>query len=299
MRDTRRIEEHENLGTLVPASNVMYVEIEDYIATHPKRQEASELADPEFGWLAPVDAKQCACFDLPADTTAVVEWNDGGEPDAVTELRALKKRDHERIVNESTSTLVERILAHYDHHAPDDHPAHGLYAEWRRRQQKDAVPTPDATTEERRSTVLRHYNNASDTLDTMEQAFIRGNRNNVVTLALEAMEHAGRAVLAATGTGDEEDVGTDTPEGDDVAERLKKRSRQNGLCIRYAEEIEKGRKSARRARHADRNETSRETSVDTRNAARMYVSHTYELVRPWERSSRVRGIPYSPQDNDR
>ena len=78
MHNQGQTEVHQDLGTLIDAGNVMYPEISDYIRTHPERQEVSELADPEFGWIAPLDDAARKLLQLPESATAVVEWNDRG-----------------------------------------------------------------------------------------------------------------------------------------------------------------------------------------------------------------------------
>ena len=134
MRNHAQTEVHQDLGTLIDVGNVMYPEIGDYIRKHPERQEVSELADPEFRWIAPLDDAVRKLLQLPESATAVVEWNDGAEDDPQSEIRALDAAEHVTIVSQATSTLVEQVLAHYDAHPGDDgHPAFGLYAEWQRR----------------------------------------------------------------------------------------------------------------------------------------------------------------------
>ena len=134
MRNRGQPNVHQNLGTEIDVSNVTYSDINDYIRTHPEREEVSELADPEFGWIAPIDDSAREVLIVPKEATALVEWNDGAEDDPRSEIRALGPVEHATIVNQSTSTLVARILDHYDAHPEDDrHPAYALYAEWRRR----------------------------------------------------------------------------------------------------------------------------------------------------------------------
>ena len=139
MRNLEQTEVHQDLGTRIDAGNAMRPQISEYIRKHPEREEVSEPADPEFGWIAPVDDAARERLRLPASTAAVVEWNDAADCEPRVELRALTAADHASIVGQSTSTLVERVLAHYDAHPDDDgHPAFALYAEWRRRKARAA-----------------------------------------------------------------------------------------------------------------------------------------------------------------
>ena len=139
MRNLEQTEVHQDLGTRIDAGNAMRPQISEYIRKHPEREEVSEQADPEFGWIAPVDHAARERLRLPASTAAVVEWNDAADCEPRVELRALTAAEHASIVGQSTSTLVERVLAHYDAHPGDDgHPAFALYAEWQRRKARAA-----------------------------------------------------------------------------------------------------------------------------------------------------------------
>ena len=139
MRNLEQTEVHQDLGTRIEAGNAMRPQISEYIRKHPEREEVSEPADPEFGWIAPVDDAARERLRLPASTAAVVEWNDAADCEPRVELRALTAAEHDSIVGQATSTLVERVLAHYDAHPGDDgHPAFALYAEWRHRKDRAA-----------------------------------------------------------------------------------------------------------------------------------------------------------------
>ena len=139
MRNEGQTEVHQDLGTLIDIGNVMYPEANDYIRTHPEREEVSELAEPEFGWIAPLDETTRELLELPKSAAALVEWNNGADEDPETEIRWLNAAERVTITSRSTSTLVEQVLAHYDAHPGDDgHPAFGLYAEWQRRKTRAA-----------------------------------------------------------------------------------------------------------------------------------------------------------------
>ena len=126
MRNLEQTEVHQDLGTRIEAGNAMRPQISEYIQKHPEREEVSEPADPEFGWIAPVDDAARERLRLPASTAAVVEWNDAADCEPRVELRTLTAADHASIVGQATSTLV------------DGHPAFALYAEWQRRKARAA-----------------------------------------------------------------------------------------------------------------------------------------------------------------
>ena len=137
MRNQGQPNVHQDLGTAIEVSNVTYAEINDYIRTHPEREEVSELAEPEFGWIAPIDDSAREVLLVPEEATALVEWNDGADNDPRSEIRALGPIEHATIINQTTSSLIAQILQHYDAHPEDDgHPAYALYAEWRRRAER-------------------------------------------------------------------------------------------------------------------------------------------------------------------
>lgn len=127
------------IGTLIDSGNVMRPEISDYIRKHPERLEISELGDPVVGWVAPIDAGEPERLGLPEATISLVEWDCTADEEAQLEIRALNAAGHARVVEQATSTLIDRVMAHYDEHPTDDgHPAYALYKESKRRQTRAA-----------------------------------------------------------------------------------------------------------------------------------------------------------------
>ena len=134
MRNYAQTSSWWNLGTRIESTHVMYAEISDYIRTHPERQEVSELGDPESGWLSPVDDRTRDHLALPETATALIEWNrDAEDGGAELEIRALDHGEQKTTADQATSTLIDRVLEHYDRHPNDGHPAYGLWAEYQRR----------------------------------------------------------------------------------------------------------------------------------------------------------------------
>lgn len=114
-----------------------YPDIREYIQKHPERKVLNELGNPEVGWLAAIGEDAREILDVPDTATALVEWDDGDADDPTIEIRALENAEHATILNETTSTLVERVITHYEAHPQDDgHPAYQLYTEWQRRRAK-------------------------------------------------------------------------------------------------------------------------------------------------------------------
>lgn len=146
MRNLDQTEVQQDLGMRIEAGNILRQVISEYIRRHPGREDVSELGDPEFGWIAPLDEAARERLGLPESAEAVVEWNDAADCEPEVELRALTAAEHGSIVSRATSTLVERVLAHYDTHADDGHPAFALYAEWQRRKARAAELAAAGTT---------------------------------------------------------------------------------------------------------------------------------------------------------
>lgn len=129
----------QEIGTEIDAGNVMRAEMSDYIRKHPERVEISELGDPVVGWVAPIDPVGRERLGLPEATIALVEWDCTADEEAHPEIRALDAADHARVVDRATSTLLDRVMAHYEKHPGDDgHPAYALCKESERRRTRTA-----------------------------------------------------------------------------------------------------------------------------------------------------------------